>query len=130
MPRLAKSTSVAAFIVSTPPPPPASDSNAVPSLSVTDSGAVSYHDSSSALASGPEHDASRSTASIAPAWKVRLTHFLVCSEIFIVITEWLRARPPVMFSAVSSSAPVLAAPRCIARVRSSSVFDIFSPRSV
>ena len=70
MPRQAKSTS-AAFTVSVPPPPPsptsASDLTAV-SVPCCVSGATSCAgNSSSAFASGPEHGASRSPTSVAPA---------------------------------------------------------------
>ena len=72
MPRLAKSTTVATFIVSTPPPPPPPPRVSFyrrsfgfgfrfPALSLV------KNNSSSAVSSGPEHGASRSTASIAPA---------------------------------------------------------------
>ena len=71
MPRQAKSTS-AAFTVSVPPPPPpsptsVSDLTAV-SVPCFVSGATSCAgNSSSAFASGPEHGASRSPTSVAPA---------------------------------------------------------------
>ena len=78
MPRLAKSTTVAAFIVSTPPHPRRFLSPFL-RFRFSDSGAISCHlknKSSSAFSSGPEHGASRSTASIAPAMEGQMNaHF-------------------------------------------------------
>ena len=107
MPGQFKSTSTAAATISTPPPPPpASGSNAVPVLSVVDSVVVDISDSSSVtVASGPEQDASRSTASIAPAMEDQNSTQVELFRDFLSFMERQCARPPVMSSAVSS-APV------------------------